>query len=65
MRNGGAFTLVVSGGVASIDGSVLFQVWVVGPSAGDAVTELMRMPAAAAPFQGTSINCDRQSVTLL
>ena len=41
---------MVSGSKASIDALVLLWVWLVGPSAGDAVTELMRMLVAAALF---------------
>ena len=72
MRGGVAFTLVVShcdhdwisGGMASIDALVLQWVWVAGPSAGDAVTEMMRMLVATASFLGTSTNYDRQSAAL-
>ena len=61
----GEFTLMVSCSVASTDVLVLLQVWVAGPSTGEAVTELTRMLVAAALFLGTSTSPDRQSAALL
>ena len=65
MRAGGAFNLVLSGGVACTDALVLLWVWVAGPSVGDAVTKLMRMLAATALLPWTTTNLDRQSAALL
>ena len=65
VRGSEVFTLVESGGVASIDALVLLQVQEAGLSTGDAVTELMKMLVTAALFLRTSTNHDRQSVALL
>ena len=64
VRGGGVCTLVVSGVIAFTDALVLLWVWVLGPSAGDAVIELMRMLVASASFPGTSTNHDRWSTAL-
>ena len=65
MRSSGTFTLVVCGGVPSTHALVLLWVQVAGLSAGDAVTELMRMLADAALFlRNTSTSLDRQSAAL-
>ena len=50
MRGGGVFSMVVSDGGVSAKTLGLLQVQVGGPSAGEAVTALMRMLAAAALF---------------
>ena len=63
--SGGACMMVVSGGIASTDVLVLFQVQVAGLSPCGAAPELMRMLVAAALFPGTSISLDRQSAALL
>ena len=67
VRGGGTFALIVSGSIASIDALVLLQVEleVEGPSAGDALTELMRMVVDASLFPGISTSLHRQSAALL
>ena len=59
VRSGGVVTLAVSDGSAPAETLDLLWVQVVGPSAGGAVTVLLRMLVVAASFLGTSASKDR------